>query len=98
MPRYVLFPGPVRSAYDGQSHHINPAMLRFLYRVPIDAPWVDACRPLAPGQAPYVPRADDIECRPRADGLYPRMQIPGTEPKQGFERFKAGYAGAHHGR
>jgi len=98
MPRYVLFPGPVRSKNDDQLHHVNPAMLRWLYRVPIGAPWIDACRPLQPGQAPYVPHPDDIECRPRADGQYPRMSTVAVAPAQGFERFKAGYVGAHHGQ
>lgn len=36
--------------------------------------------------------------RPNSSGasLKPRMQIPGTEPAQGFERFRAAYEGVNH--
>jgi hypothetical protein len=34
-PRYLLLAGPVRSATDGQWHHVGASVLAFLYGVPM---------------------------------------------------------------
>lgn len=63
-PVYVLLPGPVRSAHDGQLHYIGASALAQLYGVPLSRCVVWQNGPRAP-----VP-AGAVFLRPRADGIY----------------------------
>ena len=63
--RYVLHPGYVVSASDGQEHFIGGPRLASLYRVDILDPRVVF------GDMPgYCEQPGDIHLRPRSDGRY----------------------------
>jgi len=84
--RYVLCPGPVRSARDGQVHHISASQLRMLYRVdPQDCLVMPAVRPGPPcGLRKWVQEAIDagdlVPLHPRFDGDYTLPPPPTPKP------------------
>lgn len=75
MIRYVLHPGYVVSATDGQEHFIGGPRLASLYRVDILDPRVVF------GDMPgYREQAGDIHLRPRSDGRYELPEPPKETP------------------
>jgi hypothetical protein len=84
--RYVLCPGPVRSARDGQLHHVSAGELRALYRVdPRDclvmpvAPRVGRCG-LREWVLEAIDAGDLVPLGPRYDGDYTLPPPPQPKP------------------
>lgn len=75
-PRYLLCPGPVRSAVDGQQHHVGAAELAALYGVPMSECFVlpdplnHAGRVDRQVLLSRAVRGELFLLRPRADGRY----------------------------
>lgn len=68
--RYVLHPGYITSAHDGQDHFIGGPRLARLYGVDIkQCVWIDR---------DYFPQTGDIHLIPREDGDY---RIPAEDLK-----------------
>lgn len=80
--RYLLCPGVVRSRTDGDRHHIGPAMLSELYRVPMgDCLVMPEQRPTHHRERmtllDRVRLGELVALAPREDGDY---RLPGSAP------------------
>jgi len=68
--RYVLHPGNVISANDGQRHYVNAERLAWLYRVPMSECFVDEHTRGGPGAESARRDSAFIHLWPRYDSVY----------------------------
>lgn len=69
-PKFVLCPGTVRSATDGDEHWIGAYTLKKLYRLTVEEQ--RQCVVEQPGVS-YLHLKDAIRLKPRCDGNYERF-------------------------